>query len=134
MGGRVPLGYKVVDRKLVVDEAAAGMVQHLFRRYLELGSVTALSAETNEAVDPHNVPYGRPQQGERYHTARWVAVNSTICCRTRSISASCAIMIRSMMGSMRGLSSQRCSMPCRCHFARRRRNADPDRTIGTFIC
>jgi len=62
MGGRVPLGYKVVDRKLIVDEAAAATVQHLFLRYLELGSVTALSAETNEAVDPHHVPYGSRQQ------------------------------------------------------------------------
>lgn len=63
MGGRVPLGYKVVDRKLIIDEAAAATIQHLFRRYLELGSVTALSAETNEAADPHQVPYGRLQQG-----------------------------------------------------------------------
>ena len=58
MGGRVPLGYKVIDRKLIVDEAAAATVQYLFRRYLELGSVTALSAETSEGADPHHVPYG----------------------------------------------------------------------------
>ena len=62
MGGRVPLGYKVVDRKLVVDEAAAAMVQHLFRRYLELGSVTALSAEISEAGFQRDMADGTQQQ------------------------------------------------------------------------
>ncbi|HEY0312240.1 MAG TPA: recombinase family protein [Allosphingosinicella sp.] len=49
MGGTVPLGYDVVDRKLVVNEAEAETVRHIFRRYLELRSVrelmTALNAE-----------------------------------------------------------------------------------------
>ena len=36
MGGVVPLGYRVENRKLVIDEAEAQTVQHLFERYLEL--------------------------------------------------------------------------------------------------
>ncbi|WP_084698032.1 recombinase family protein [Muricoccus aerilatus] len=46
MGGTVPLGYAVHDRKLVPLPAEAERVQHLFRRYLALGSVLALREET----------------------------------------------------------------------------------------
>src|SRR5271154_6834416 len=42
MGGQPSLGYDVKDRKLVVNEAEAATVRHIFRRYLELGTVRAL--------------------------------------------------------------------------------------------
>jgi len=42
MGGNVPLGYDVTDRKLIVNEAEAETVRHIYRRYAELGSVFAL--------------------------------------------------------------------------------------------
>lgn len=45
MGGRVPMGYNVVGRKLVVNESEAEIVRHLFRRYLELGCVKYLKEE-----------------------------------------------------------------------------------------
>ncbi len=45
MGGNVPLGYDVKDRKLVVNETEASTVRLIFRRYAELGSVSLLSAE-----------------------------------------------------------------------------------------
>jgi DNA invertase Pin-like site-specific DNA recombinase len=49
MGGAVPLGYDLPadpqDRVLVVNPAEAEIVRHIFRRYLELGSVRALAAE-----------------------------------------------------------------------------------------
>ena len=45
MGGVVPLGYEVRERKLVVNEADAATVRVIFERYLELGSVLALQAE-----------------------------------------------------------------------------------------
>ncbi len=44
MGGPVPLGYDVVDRKLAINEQEAEIVRHIFRRYLELGSVRELMA------------------------------------------------------------------------------------------
>jgi DNA invertase Pin-like site-specific DNA recombinase len=44
MGGPVPLGYDVVDRKLVINEPEAETVRYIFRRYLELGSVRELMA------------------------------------------------------------------------------------------
>jgi hypothetical protein len=45
MGGNVPLGYDVKDRKLVVNETEAATVWLIFRRYAELGSVALLKAE-----------------------------------------------------------------------------------------
>ena len=45
MGGPVPLGYMVRDRKLVIDDGEAGTVRQIFTRYLERGSVvTTLDA------------------------------------------------------------------------------------------
>ena len=45
MGGNPPLGYDVRDRKLIVNEAEAETVRHIFRRYAELGSVWDLKDE-----------------------------------------------------------------------------------------
>jgi site-specific DNA recombinase len=45
MGGFVPMGYDVIDRKLVVNEAEAAMVRQMFQRFVELGSATTLTRE-----------------------------------------------------------------------------------------
>jgi DNA invertase Pin-like site-specific DNA recombinase len=45
MGGRIPLGYRLQDRKLLIDDEGAERVRHLFDRYLELGSVGELARE-----------------------------------------------------------------------------------------
>lgn len=45
MGGNVPLGYDVKDRKLIVNEAEAETVRMIFRRYEALGSVRVLGHE-----------------------------------------------------------------------------------------
>jgi hypothetical protein len=42
MGGTVPLGYAVQDRKLVVSEAEAASVRTIFNEFLRLGSVHSL--------------------------------------------------------------------------------------------
>src|SRR6185312_2183675 len=49
MGGNVPLGYDVKDRKLVVNETEASAVRMIFRRYAELGSVALLQTELERA-------------------------------------------------------------------------------------
>lgn len=49
MGGNIPLGYVVEDRKLRLVEAEADKVRHIYRRYLELGSVPALTDELEDA-------------------------------------------------------------------------------------
>lgn len=48
MGGPVPLGYDVVDRKLIINEAEAERVRMIFERYLALGSVPALQGELEQ--------------------------------------------------------------------------------------
>jgi DNA invertase Pin-like site-specific DNA recombinase len=48
MGGVVPLGYDLTDRKLTINPAEAKIVQHIFKRYLALGSIPALRDELNE--------------------------------------------------------------------------------------
>ena len=42
MGGNVSLGYKVVDRKLLIEESEAVTVRRVFREFLRLGSVLRL--------------------------------------------------------------------------------------------
>ena len=49
MGGVVPLGYQVRDRKLIIDEMEAAVVRMIFERFLELGS-TALLAKAVAAA------------------------------------------------------------------------------------
>jgi DNA invertase Pin-like site-specific DNA recombinase len=43
MGGKVPLGYRVRNRKLVVHEAEAAVVRRIFAGFAELGSGTKLT-------------------------------------------------------------------------------------------
>ncbi len=45
MGGLPPLGYDVQDRQLVINETEAVTVNHIYQRYLELGSVRLLKEE-----------------------------------------------------------------------------------------
>ena len=49
MGGVVPLGYRVEDRKLVIDDEEAKLVRRIFERYRALGSIPALQRELREA-------------------------------------------------------------------------------------
>ncbi|RWB73233.1 MULTISPECIES: recombinase family protein [unclassified Mesorhizobium] len=76
MGGVVPLGYRVEHRKLVIDDAEAKIVRHIFDRYLVLKSVRDLADEaardglvtrTRERQDGSvavTTPFGR---GNLYH-------------------------------------------------------------------
>ena len=43
MGGFVPLGYEVRDRKLVINEPEATTVRMIFERFVEVGSATTLA-------------------------------------------------------------------------------------------
>ncbi len=43
MGGNVPLGYVVKDRKLVIDKAEAATVHMIFERFVQVGSATTLA-------------------------------------------------------------------------------------------
>ncbi len=47
MGGPVPLGYEVKERKLIVNETEAELVRHIYQRYITLRSVRELVEELN---------------------------------------------------------------------------------------
>ena len=76
MGGPVPFGYDVENRRLVVNESEAELVRHIMRRYTALGSVRELVDELaaegrltkaqRNASGPHRggVPFRR---GTLYH-------------------------------------------------------------------
>ena len=49
MGGVPPLGYDIVERKLIINEGEAGIVRFLFRRFTETGSITAVTLEARKA-------------------------------------------------------------------------------------
>jgi DNA invertase Pin-like site-specific DNA recombinase len=93
MGGVVPLGYDVRDRKLVVNEGEAETIRHIMRRYLELGTVTtlvdALEAEglrTKRVVQRGGhvrggIPYRR---GPLYHLLKNRLYLGEICHKNKS--------------------------------------------------
>jgi len=74
MGGTVPLGYRVQDRKLLIKEPEEAAIRGLFHRYLELKSVPQLAREVSrQAAEKarHEVSDGEsnPLHGfERYST------------------------------------------------------------------
>jgi site-specific DNA recombinase len=43
MGGYVPLGYEVKDRKLMINEPESAIVRMIFERFVEVGSATAVA-------------------------------------------------------------------------------------------
>jgi site-specific DNA recombinase len=49
MGGLVPLGYGVHERRLAINQSEADTVREIFRRYLELGSVRLLMEDLNRS-------------------------------------------------------------------------------------
>ena len=48
MGGFVPLGYDLKDRKLLVNAKEAQTIKHIYRRYLELGCVRLLKEDLDK--------------------------------------------------------------------------------------
>jgi DNA invertase Pin-like site-specific DNA recombinase len=48
VGGVAPFGYRVVERKLIVDEEEAETIRSIFDRYLALGSIGELQSELHQ--------------------------------------------------------------------------------------
>src|SRR3974377_2146579 len=68
VGGRVPLGYAAVDKKIVVIPAEAEAVRTIFARYLELCSVRALAEDIDRRgirSKPRRLSDGRTIGGRR---------------------------------------------------------------------
>ena len=69
MGGAVPLGYRVQDRKLVVVDEEAETVRHIYRRYLDLQSPKRIAIELN--AKGLKTKTGRPwNKGNLHHILR----------------------------------------------------------------
>jgi site-specific DNA recombinase len=49
MGGWVPTGYRLEERRLVVEPDEAALVKHIFERFLQVGSASTLVQELNTA-------------------------------------------------------------------------------------
>jgi len=56
MGGNLPLGYDVKDRKLFIVEEEAELVRHIYSRYQELGSVLPLVKELDAGGQARRTP------------------------------------------------------------------------------
>lgn len=55
MGGYIPLGYRLENRKLLVEESEAATVRMIFERFLTIGSATTLAKELHsEGVTMRN--------------------------------------------------------------------------------
>ena len=48
MGGPVPFGYDVINRKLVINEDEAARVRRIFERFVQVGSATLLARELRQ--------------------------------------------------------------------------------------
>jgi site-specific DNA recombinase len=58
MGGHVAVGFDIRGRKLVINQAEAALVRHIFQRFLQVGSATKLVHELNAAG--HRTKRGKP--------------------------------------------------------------------------
>lgn len=61
MGGNVPFGYRVENRKLVVKEPDATTLRSIFERFVRIGSATVLARELREecVVAPSGKPFDK---------------------------------------------------------------------------
>ncbi len=60
MGGQLPLGYDVLERKLLVNHKEAEVVREIFTRYVELGTVTLLQKDLKKCgIHTKTRNYGR---------------------------------------------------------------------------
>lgn len=60
MGGNVPFGYRVEDRKLIVDTNDSETLRTIFRQYVEVGTITRLIARLKEMGTGRLDRHGRP--------------------------------------------------------------------------
>jgi site-specific DNA recombinase len=104
VGGVVPLGYEVKDRKLIVNDEEAATVRLIFRRYLDLGSLSALQRDLREQGIVTRFPRGGQSAAGLSPMGHWPICYATECTSARSI-----IAIRAIAASTRRSSTRACS-------------------------
>jgi hypothetical protein len=109
VGGVVPLGYHAKDRKITVIEDEAHTVRHIFRRYLEMGSLNLLLADlrTNGVKTKiDRCPPDEPSEASRLREG-----HSLIFCATASMLEKLNTRVKSSKASRRPSSTESCSRP-----------------------
>ena len=133
MGGLPSLGYDVKDRKLVVNEAEAATVRHIFRRYLELGAVRALQADlaaTGVVSKRRTAADGSPYGGQRFSRGALYLMLKNRIYRGRDRPQGQSLPRRAC-GDRRRRAVERGARPSRGEPARAARGRQRDRTEPT---
>ena len=112
MGGTVPLGYDVKDRKLVINKAEARTVIDIYRRYLRLKSVRALRGGTRCGRHQEQAP--RPARRHRIMAISGSRrAHFTFCFRTGPTAERQRTKATPIPESMRRSLTSRSGTPCR---------------------
>jgi len=114
MGGVVPLGYDLRERRLVINPAEAEVVRQIFRRYLELGCVRLLKDELDRrrvVSKLRSSGNGARPRGYSFSRGALYAVLSNPLYIGRSATAECAIR-DSTSPSLTGSYGIRCNSSC----------------------
>ena len=97
VGGVVPLGYQAKDRKITVVADEAKAVRHIFRRYLDLGSLNLLLTDLRrKASRPSSARYRMDRTSE---ASRSPAARLPLSCAIASISVRSDTRVRSSAAS-----------------------------------
>ena len=132
MGGRVPMGYDLKDRKLIINEGEADGVRHIYRRYLALGCVAALKAELDgegivsklRVSRTGKTSGGRPySRGALYELLQ----NRLYIGQTNHKQLAYPVEHAGVIGGS-------CGMPCKRGFARTRKGSDQAFDPGSQAC
>ena len=111
MGGNLPLGYDVQNWQLVINEAEAETVRYIYRRYTEVGTVSALQADLKQRGIVSKVwtsTTGNVREGVGYSRA-----HCTTCFETRSTWVGLRTKMNLMTASTCQLSTRLCGIRCR---------------------
>jgi len=101
MGGHVPLGYRVHERKLVVDQQEAATVRLIFERYRELGSLDRLLRELNIRTKARPLASGAVRDGIAFGRGSPAQ-------RLKCSNSSTLLSLRTRLSALAGASSEAC--------------------------
>jgi DNA invertase Pin-like site-specific DNA recombinase len=125
MGGAIPLGYDLRDRKLIVNPAEADIVRDIFSRYLAGASTKPWRSILS--MRGFAQKHGRREAADRWAIGPSTRAPSSTSCKAGSISERSSIRITSIRVNMIQLSRGRCSTRSARRWLRRRRTATADR-------